>query len=80
MEVSTRAVGFSEEGVNIEREGEKRVIGVDAVVLAVGQKPRQELAAKLEGQIKEIHVVGDCAKVRKLRDAVHEGARAGREV
>ena len=80
MEVSAPAVGFSEEGVAIEREGEKRVIGVDAVVLAVGQKPRQELAGKLEGQIKEIHVVGDCAKVRKLRDAVHEGARAGREV
>jgi pyruvate/2-oxoglutarate dehydrogenase complex dihydrolipoamide dehydrogenase (E3) component len=79
-EASARAVEFNDDGVVIERDGDKQVISVDAVVLAVGQKPRQDLAKKLEGQVKEIHVVGDCAKVRKLRDAVHEGARAGREI
>jgi pyruvate/2-oxoglutarate dehydrogenase complex dihydrolipoamide dehydrogenase (E3) component len=79
-EASARAVEFNDEGVVIERDGDEQVICVDAVVLAVGQKPRQDLAKKLEGQVKEIHVVGDCAKVRKLRDAIHEGARAGREI
>ncbi|MBW1683536.1 MAG: hypothetical protein JRS35_00585, partial [Deltaproteobacteria bacterium] len=52
----------------------------EVAVLAVGQKPKQDLAEKLEGRVKEIHVVGDCAGVRKMRDAIHEGARAGREV
>jgi hypothetical protein len=33
-----------------------------------------------EAFVKEIHIVGDCAGVRKMRDAIHQGARAGREV
>jgi pyruvate/2-oxoglutarate dehydrogenase complex dihydrolipoamide dehydrogenase (E3) component len=79
-EVSARAVEFSKEGVVIERNGDREVICVDAVVLAAGQKSRRELVEKFEGKIKEIHVVGDCAKVRKARNAIHEGAQAGREV
>jgi hypothetical protein len=64
----------------VERDGEKFVIRAEAVVLAVGLKPKRELADKLEGRVKEIHVVGDCAGVRRMRNAIHEGARAGREV
>jgi pyruvate/2-oxoglutarate dehydrogenase complex dihydrolipoamide dehydrogenase (E3) component len=79
-EASARAVEFSKEGVVIERNGDRQVICVDAAVLAAGQKPRRELVERFEGQIKEIHVVGDCAKVRKARNAIHEGAHAGREV
>jgi pyruvate/2-oxoglutarate dehydrogenase complex dihydrolipoamide dehydrogenase (E3) component len=79
-EVSTRAVEFTEEGVVVERDAEKSVIRAEAVVLAVGQKPKQDLAEKLEGRVKEIHVVGDCAGVRRMRDAIHEGARAGLEI
>jgi 2,4-dienoyl-CoA reductase-like NADH-dependent reductase (Old Yellow Enzyme family)/thioredoxin reductase len=79
-EVSARAVEFIEEGVVVERDAEKFVICAEAAVLAVGQKPNQDLAEKLEGRVKEIHVVGDCAGVRRMRDAIHEGARAGREV
>jgi len=79
-EVSARAIEFSKEGVVIERNGDRQVICVDAVVLAAGQKPRRELGEKFEGRMKEIHVVGDCAKVRKARNAIHEGAQAGRAV
>jgi 2,4-dienoyl-CoA reductase-like NADH-dependent reductase (Old Yellow Enzyme family)/thioredoxin reductase len=79
-EVSVRAVEFTEEGVVVEGDGEQRVVSADATVVAAGLKPRQDLAEKLEGRVKEIHVVGDCARVRRLLDAVHEGARAGREV
>jgi len=79
-EVSARAVEVTEEGVVIECGGEKRAVCADATVVAAGLKPRQDLATKLEGKVKEIHAVGDCVKVRKLRNAIHEGARAGREV
>jgi pyruvate/2-oxoglutarate dehydrogenase complex dihydrolipoamide dehydrogenase (E3) component len=80
MEVSARAVEFTDEGVVVESEAGKRVVAADSAVVAVGLKPEQDLAEKLEGQVKEIHVVGDCAGVRRIRDAIHEGARAGREV
>jgi 2,4-dienoyl-CoA reductase (NADPH2) len=79
-EVSARAVEFTKEGVVAERNAERFVVGADAFVLAVGQQPKRDLAEKLEGRVKEIHVVGDCAAVRRMRDAIHEGARAGREV
>jgi len=79
-EVSARAIEFTEEGVVVERDGETFVVRAEAAVLAVGQKPKQDLAEKLEGRVKEIHVVGDCAGVRRMRDAIHEGARAGLEI
>jgi NADPH-dependent 2,4-dienoyl-CoA reductase/sulfur reductase-like enzyme len=79
-EVSARAIEFTEEGVVVERDGETFVVRAEAAILAVGQKPKQDLAEKLEGRVKEIHVVGDCAGVRRMRDAIHEGARAGLEI
>jgi hypothetical protein len=65
---------------HIECGADKCVIRVDAAVLAVGQKPRRELAEKFVGKIQEIHVVGDCAEFRTWRNSLHEGAQAGCEV
>jgi 2,4-dienoyl-CoA reductase-like NADH-dependent reductase (Old Yellow Enzyme family)/thioredoxin reductase len=79
-EVGAKAVKFDKEGVVVERGGKRETIPADAVVLATGFKPKEKLAEALGGQIDETHVVGDCAGPRKIRDAIHEGARAGREV
>jgi 2,4-dienoyl-CoA reductase-like NADH-dependent reductase (Old Yellow Enzyme family)/thioredoxin reductase len=79
-EVGAKAVAFDAEGVVVERAGQKETIAAEAVVLAVGLKPVDSLAQILEGLVDEIHVVGDCAGPRRIRDAIHEGARAGREV
>jgi NADPH-dependent 2,4-dienoyl-CoA reductase/sulfur reductase-like enzyme len=79
-DVNTKAVEVTPEGVVVEKNGSKETFAADAVVSAVGLKARSELADKLKGLVDEVHVVGDCVSPRKIRDAIHEGAKAGREV
>jgi 2,4-dienoyl-CoA reductase-like NADH-dependent reductase (Old Yellow Enzyme family)/thioredoxin reductase len=57
-------------------EKEEEELKADAVVLAMGAVPVNDLAKQLEGKIEEIHVVGDCHQPRKIFDAVYEGFRA----
>ena len=80
MEVNAKALEFNEEGVVAERFGKRELFEADIMVLALGMESNSELVEELKNEVKEVYVVGDCAKPRKIRDAVHEGAKAGREV
>jgi len=60
-----------------QETGEEECIKADAVVLSLGATPVNELTGDLEGKVKKVFLVGDCAKPRKIIDAVHEGFRAG---
>jgi pyruvate/2-oxoglutarate dehydrogenase complex dihydrolipoamide dehydrogenase (E3) component len=82
MEVLTQAKarGITEEGVIIEREGVTQTIKADTVVLAVGLEPSKELANALKGKIPGLHVIGDCAQVNKILEAVHQGWQVGCEL
>jgi NADH dehydrogenase FAD-containing subunit len=57
-------------------EKDEEEVKADAVVLAMGAAPVNDLARQLEGEVEEIHVVGDCHQPRKIFDAVYEGFRA----
>jgi 2,4-dienoyl-CoA reductase-like NADH-dependent reductase (Old Yellow Enzyme family)/thioredoxin reductase len=66
------------DGVVFLYRGTKRErIKVDMVVLAMGVVPANDLVKDLEGEIKNIYVVGDCYSPRKMIDAVYEGFLAG---
>jgi 2,4-dienoyl-CoA reductase-like NADH-dependent reductase (Old Yellow Enzyme family)/thioredoxin reductase len=52
----------------------------DSVILALGLKPNQELLQPLKEAFKELYVIGDCQEPRKIYQAVHEGAFAGRVI
>jgi len=56
------------------------LLEADSIVVAVGLKPEKGLAEALEGRVPELYRIGDCVKPRKLLDAIHEGARAGRAI
>jgi len=64
-------------GVNSQRTA---FFEADTVVMATGMKPRNYLAAQLEGKVPLLKVVGDCVKPRKVKDAVEEGFLAGMAV
>jgi len=51
---------------------EQKILGVDTVVLAVGFRPRRELAAEAERLGKEVHVVGDAKEARSALEAIYE--------
>jgi len=54
---------------------ERRFIEADTVVLAVGRSPRLDwgLIEAAKRVAKEVYVIGDARKPRKMIDAVHEG-------
>ncbi len=62
---------------NIETNGQSEIISpIDQVVLAVGMKPLDELKQTLEAKNIPYSVVGDGKQVRRILDAVEEGAKA----
>lgn len=81
MQVNATVIAVTDEGITIERGGEREEIGpFDTVVTAVGLKPCNGLRSKLEGKAARLLTVGDAAGVRKALEAVAEGYRAGLEI
>lgn len=59
---------------------ERKIGGVDTVVLSMGNKPNYDLYKQIKGRVKELYAVGDCIAPRKVIDAVYEGHRVAREL
>ena len=57
---------------------ERRIEGVDTVVLAMGNRANNELYFALKGKVGELHAIGDCVAPRKVEDAIFDGERVGR--
>ena len=62
------------------KEGKKKTIEADTIVLAAGAIPEKKLYQELKGKVKEIHGIGDCVAPRKILDAIAEGYRVGSEI
>ena len=61
------------DGVLVEKEGIQTLLPANTVVLAIGARANDSLAKELEGMVKELHVIGDAVKPRKLTEAIREG-------
>ncbi len=69
---------ITEAGVIVRtREGERRTVEADTVVLAAGAKPNTDLLASIEGKVPQVFCVGDCIEPRGIREAVEGGYRVG---
>jgi 2,4-dienoyl-CoA reductase-like NADH-dependent reductase (Old Yellow Enzyme family)/thioredoxin reductase len=53
-----------------DRQGNRTVLQTDLAVLALGVEPVNDLAAALEGRVKELYTIGDAKKPAKIHDAV----------
>ena len=72
---NTKVTKFTTDGAVCESSnGEITLSGYDMVISAVGSRPVDSLAKELAGKVPEIHVIGDAKKVRRIADAVEEGA------
>lgn len=69
------------EGIIIKtKEGEERLIRADTMVIAAGAMPDNEFVTQLKDKCKQLLIIGDCVKPRKIRDAIREGFEAGRAI
>jgi 2,4-dienoyl-CoA reductase-like NADH-dependent reductase (Old Yellow Enzyme family)/thioredoxin reductase len=72
---------ITEEGlVIIDSQGNRRTLECDAIILAAGAIPNNQMARSLEGKVAEIRLAGDCVQPRRIVDAIHEGACLGSEI
>ena len=64
---------ITDKGLTVKQGDQKRFVEADSVVLAVGDKPSNELYGKLFSKVPELYMVGDCVKPRRELEAISEG-------
>jgi mycofactocin system FadH/OYE family oxidoreductase 2 len=77
----TRVKEIEEQAVvtsNVLTGAERRIEGVDSVVLAAIGQADDTLYRALKGEVKEIYAVGQCLSPRLLPDSIWDGTRVGR--
>ena len=57
---------------------ERRIQGVDSVVISCGGQEGNALYHALKDKVQEIHLAGDANGIRRAHDATREGATVGR--
>jgi 2,4-dienoyl-CoA reductase-like NADH-dependent reductase (Old Yellow Enzyme family)/thioredoxin reductase len=62
------------------KEGERKTIEVDTIVLAAGAIPDKGLYQELSGKVPETYLAGDCVEPRRIREAIADGYRIGLEI
>jgi 2,4-dienoyl-CoA reductase-like NADH-dependent reductase (Old Yellow Enzyme family)/thioredoxin reductase len=63
-----------------DKHGHEIKLSFDIVITATGTRPETELAKKIEENFSEVYVIGDCAKIGKIGDAVHKGYITGTRI
>jgi 2,4-dienoyl-CoA reductase-like NADH-dependent reductase (Old Yellow Enzyme family)/thioredoxin reductase len=62
------------------KDAAQKEVPADSVILALGMASNQEWVGPLKEIFPEVFVIGDCLEPRKIYQAIHEGAFAGRAV
>jgi mycofactocin system FadH/OYE family oxidoreductase 2 len=63
---------------NVYTGAQRRIEGVDTVVLSMGSRSTDALYRALKGAVPALHAIGDCVAPRGVHAAILEGARVGR--
>jgi len=62
------------------KEGEKKTVKADTIVLAAGAIPEKKLYEDIKDKVPETHCVGDCVVPRTIRDAIADGYHTGLQI
>jgi hypothetical protein len=65
---------------NVYTREERRIEGVDTVVLAMGSRSTDAIYRALSGRVPVLHAIGDCVAPRGVHHAILEGARVARVI
>lgn len=75
---NTKLLEITSDGAVLSSEIPQEALSVDTIILALGFRPTRELAESLQGQVPELHTIGDCVQPRRILDAIWEGYRVSR--
>ncbi len=59
----------------LTKQGYKKTIEADSIVIALPLEPDKELLRAFEGKVAEIHAIGDCGTPGLIVDAIGDGWR-----
>jgi len=77
----TRYTEITPEGLVVTtKEGERKTIEADTIVLAAGAIPDRTLYQEVKGEVSETYLAGDCVEPRKIGEAIADGYRIGLEI
>jgi len=65
---------------NVYSGAERRIEGVDTVVLSAGSRSTDSLYRALKGRVPELHAVGDCVAPRGVHQAILDATRVARAI
>jgi len=65
---------------NVYSGGERRIEGVDTVVLSAGSRSTDSLYRALKGRVAELYAVGDCVAPRGVHQAILDATRVARAI
>jgi thioredoxin reductase len=65
---------------NVYSGRERRIEGVDTVVLSAGSRSTDSLYRALKGRVTELHAVGDCVAPRGVHQAILDATRVARAI
>jgi len=63
-----------------DKDGQEKFVEAQRVVMTVGNRPDNELYAKIVPLGYEVHQIGDCLEPRSAKAAIYEGAVLGRTI
>jgi len=62
------------------KEGNRKTIEADTIVLATGSTPDKELYDEIKSKGFKVCLAGDCVEPRTIREAIADGYRTGLEI
>jgi len=62
------------------KEGGRKTIEADTIVLAAGATPDRTLYQEIKEKVSETYLAGDCVEPRRIREAIADGYRIGLEI
>jgi 2,4-dienoyl-CoA reductase (NADPH2) len=81
MMPGVKPVAITDRGLTVLlKQGYKKTIEADSIVIALPLEPDTELLRALEGKVAEIHAIGDCASPGLIVDAIGEGWRTSNSI
>ena len=78
--ISSKVNKITDEGVEIEREGESETIRADTIVISAGMEPNKDLVNILKERVPNVHAIGDCTKTSRMLEAIHGGYLIGKQL
>ena len=78
---STKVIRLDDSKIWVENtQGLKPLEGFEAIVMAIGAKPNNELDRHLRGKVPEMYLIGDASQPREVMEALLEAEETGQKI